>query len=46
LTQIVADRDTFFAFLQERWPRFVRRWLAKRNKLSSLVLSRLLPNQR
>jgi hypothetical protein len=29
LEQIVADRDAFFAFLQERWPRFVRRWLAR-----------------
>lgn len=27
LSDIVSDRDTFFAFLQERWPRFLQRQL-------------------
>ncbi|MBX7228945.1 MAG: BREX-3 system phosphatase PglZ [Burkholderiaceae bacterium] len=27
LETIVADRTTFFAFLQERWPHFVGQWL-------------------
>jgi hypothetical protein len=31
LEKIVPDRQTFFTFLQERWPRFIRRWLAQKD---------------
>jgi hypothetical protein len=27
LERIVPDREAFFSFLQQRWPRFVKRWL-------------------
>lgn len=36
---IVPDREAFFAFLQERWPRFVARWLEDQPESQSLALS-------
>lgn len=35
LATILPDRHAFFDFLQQRWPRFVRRWLMQKESIRS-----------
>jgi len=35
LEAIIPDREAFFSFLQERWPRFVIKWLKTNSEFSN-----------